>query len=38
MKKESKDKREAYLLKLKKYENELLKKLFTKKQNGKRME
>lgn len=38
MKKESKDKREVYLVKLKKYENELLKKLFTKKENGKRME
>jgi hypothetical protein len=37
MKKESKDKREVYLLKLKNYENELLKKLFNK-NNGKRME
>lgn len=37
MKKESKDKREVYLLKLKKYESELLKKLFNKK-NGKPME
>ncbi len=38
MKKESKEKREVYLMKLKKYEKELLKKLFTTKENGKRME
>lgn len=36
MKKETKEKRELYLLKLKQYEKELLKKLFTSKQNGKR--
>lgn len=38
MKKVNADKRSAYLLKLKKYENELLKKLYTKKENGKRVE
>ena len=38
MKKENQNKREVYLMKLKEYEKELLKKLYTKKQNGKRME
>jgi hypothetical protein len=38
MKKQTQEKRELYLVKLKKYENELLKKLFTKKENGKRLE
>lgn len=38
MKKETADKRKEYLLKLKQYEKELLKKLYTKKENGKRVE
>jgi hypothetical protein len=38
MKKETQEKRELYLSKLKKYESEKLKKLYTKKENGKRIQ
>jgi hypothetical protein len=38
MKKETQEKRQLYLLKLKKYEKEKLKKLYTEKENGKRIQ